>query len=500
MIIHITIPHFWIAVEEQRRPELEGRPVVIGGGFLEKSAAGARALMANDVAGEYGVRAGMSLAHVRHLCPEAVILSPELAFYREVRDEITAILLSYTPLVEWLEGGEAACDVRGCERLFGEPAQLASRIILEIEQVSGLRAVAGAGSNRLVAQLAAQHAAGSVFRVRPVEQGREAEFLAPLPLTSLPEIDDDTLLTFKVLGLRTFGDLASLSLRSLERRFGSLGKRLGRYSRGEDDRPVRPAPEEPAVRVSRSCDDDFGQIDPRQALAHIAQALATDLSSELQRRNMAGQLLILTLRYPRTASGTGTGPSSGTPLPIDPARARTAMNDHPPQADWFPSQEPRIHSMLPQPRRPSTHRPRSEPPMPSLALTDVGARAEPDPFRIVRAGSRLAASRPLRDERSLREITGRLLERLISDIEAKTATAQPGAELQLEMRQFAPPEQLTLFRFNARDRTDPRWGRLQRQEALLKRRFGATPFRHLAAVDVDSVLEERRFEWAEGLE
>ncbi len=503
MIIHISIPRFWIAVEELRRPEIQDRPVVIGSGFLEKTAAGSKVLMANGIAEEHGVYAGLSLAQVYHLCPEAIILSPEMAFYREVRDEIMALLLSYTPLVEWIEGGEATCDVRGCDRLFGPPVQLATEIVLRIDQAAALQAVAGVGSNRLVAQMAARQASQSVFRVVSVEQGEEATFLAPLPIATLPGIDPDTLLTFKVLGLKTFGDVSSLSIRSLERRFGPAGKLLGQYARGQDDRPVRPAPQEAAIQVNRSCDVDFGEIDPRQALSLITGELAADLAAELYRRGEAGRLLILTLRIPRNSkidrSGSENWPHNV--LPIAPAQAGAARSPEPQPAEWFPSQEARIHSMLPQPK---SERKQKAKPNIAAKQADVEeiivGHPEPESGSIILASSRMATSDPIREERPLREIVQRLLGRMLRSVEARAVIAQPGSELRLEMRQLAPPEQLRLFKPQGHDRSDPRWGRLRRQEVLLKSRFGATPFRHLTAVDLNGILEERRFRWGDGIQ
>ncbi|HEV3310072.1 MAG TPA: DNA polymerase IV, partial [Chloroflexota bacterium] len=143
MIIHILIPHFWIVVEELRRPDLLARPVIIGDGFMEKRGGHVKVLMANAQAESFGVRSGITLAHARQLCPEAVILSPELPLYAGVWDDVMALLLTYTPLVESLGPGEAVCDVTGCERLFGAPVPLAQEITRQIECSAGLPARAG---------------------------------------------------------------------------------------------------------------------------------------------------------------------------------------------------------------------------------------------------------------------------------------------------------------------------------------------------------------------
>jgi len=139
MIIHIRIPRFWIVVEERRRPELRDQPIIIGAGLLEKTAAHSSVMMANDAAEESGVQAGMSLAHARQLCPEAMILSPDPPLYRGVWDKIIAILLAFTPLVQSLGPGEAVGDVTGCELLFGNPVEMARAMVERIEETTGLR-------------------------------------------------------------------------------------------------------------------------------------------------------------------------------------------------------------------------------------------------------------------------------------------------------------------------------------------------------------------------
>lgn len=538
MIIHILIPHFWIAVEEQRRPDLRDRPVIIGSSFLKKSAARSAVLMANLLAEDFGVHSGMALSHARQICPEGVILSPELPLYRGVWDEVMALLLTYTPLVESLDPGEAVCDVTGCERLFGEPVPLAREITRQIEATTGLPAIGGVGSNRLVAQFAAKsidpsssiqsscYDEWSGLQVASIEPGREADFLAPLPVTSLPEIDPQTLLAFQVLGLKTIGHLALISEAALESRFGQTGRRLARHSRGRDDRPVVAAPEAPSLSVCRPCDGGIDGNDPHpedaRALSQLVEGLASDLSRALKKEHRAGRLVTLLLRMPRPSPGSkfavqDVAPSHSIlphpfamliaqPLGVQAARrfgspgrlqgADSSAHSLSETASW--GQDPRIHSMLPQPPRPNGSRPK-----PRLKASnpdhELNSGSEhPEPATTVKAMARMATNRPVDDTRTLTELAGRLLLRLLSTSGAKDMLAEPGAELQLEMRHFAPPEQMTLPGLDGRP-VDARLPRLHRQEGILTSRFGATPFRHLTTIDLESTLSERRFRWGDGI-
>lgn len=518
MIIHIRVPYFWIVVEEQRRPDLSERPIVIGSSFLEKTGAHARVLMANVQAESYGVRPGISIAHARHLCSEAVILSPDMPLYAAVWDGVMALLLNYTPLVESLEPGQAVCDVTGCERLFSDPVYLAKEIAEQIESTARLPAFAGVGSNRLTAQLAADSAISSydrprgkahlqilspdsLARVLYVEPGQEMAFLAPFPVTALPEIDPETLLAFQVLGLKTVEHLTRISESAFAKRFGPLGRRLAQYSRGRDDRPVRTASEAPTVSVNRRCDDDLVDgLAPDQALVRLVEHVAGELSDSLKAKGLVGRLMTLVFRAPISRSCTVVATissalrtQSDSPVP----RSSTVTSDQ--QDQFFPNQESRIHSMLPQPAQPGSNR-FSAPTVRRPIENDIGEPVAEniEPGTTVLAMARMAATRPVNDQRTLAELARRLLLRVLSDRTADSVIAEPGIELRLEMGHFAPPEQMTLPGLDSRP-ADARLDRLHRQENILVSRFGATPFRYLAAVDANSVLSERVFRWGDGM-
>lgn len=114
----------------------------------------------------------------------------------------------------------------------------------------------------------------------------------------------------------------------------------------------------------------------------------------------------------------------------------------------------------------------------------------------------MATSRPVNDRQTLIELARRLLFRMLSTMSSSEVLAQPGAELQLEMRHFAPPEQMMLPGLDvhpSRRSLDPGLNRLHRQENILASRFGVSPFRHLEGIDLDSILEERKFRWGNGM-
>ncbi|HEV3311515.1 MAG TPA: hypothetical protein VG815_13465, partial [Chloroflexota bacterium] len=430
--------------------------------------------------------------------------------------------------------------------------------------------------NRLVAELAAHSdlagPGGELYPgVRYVPPGREAAFLAPFPVTSLPEVDPDTLLAFQVLGLKTVEHLTRISEKAFEKRFGPLGRRLACYARGRDNRPVSPVAQAPAMRAVKRCDDDaIDGLEPDQALSRLIDLLAVDLSDALREKHLAGRLVVLLVRAQRNSAVREArlrilGAENSRPpmrVGLRPASFGSADETHPsaeagrqqramnmaqspdeqhssaeagrqrPAVDisgtaektesrdqFFPNQDSRIHSMLPQPPQPGMGRSLTSSGSKSRALTTHDSQTRnsqtrnspsrdsgladsrlPDslPGTTVRVLARMATGRPVNDRRTLSELGHRLLLRVLAEQSAPELVVAAGAELCLEISHFAPPEQMLLPGLDGRP-TDKRLERLYRQENILAARFGATPFRHLAAVDLDSVLSERIFRWGAGM-
>src|ERR1700749_738582 len=128
-ILHVDMDAFFASVEIQRRPELRGRPVLVGGstrGVVGRASSEAR---------RYGVRSAMSMTRALRLCPSAVVLPPDRAAYSAASAQVMAILNSVTPLVEPLSLDEAFLDISGALGLLGPPENIGVRS--RAEQVNG---------------------------------------------------------------------------------------------------------------------------------------------------------------------------------------------------------------------------------------------------------------------------------------------------------------------------------------------------------------------------
>jgi DNA polymerase IV len=242
-ILHVDLDAFFVSVERVLNPDLNGKPVIVGGdpdgrGVVSCASYEARA---------YGVHAAMPLKQAMRLCPDAVFIRGKFDRYREASARFMAILGEFTPLVEPMGLDEAYLDLTGFEPLYGPVRETAMRIKSKVHSELGVTASIGIATSKLVAKIASDLKKPDGLVV--VAPGEEREFLAPLPIEKMPFAGPKTREALKPLGVKTIGDLAALSPSVLKSRLGSHGEALQQYARGIDDREVEPPQE--AKSISR---------------------------------------------------------------------------------------------------------------------------------------------------------------------------------------------------------------------------------------------------------
>ena len=232
-ILHVDLDAFFAAVEQRDRPELRGRPVVVGGGGPNDRGVVSAASYEARV---FGVRSAMPLRTAAALCPDAVFVPVDGAKYGRVSREVMAILRRFTDLVEPISIDEAFLDVTGSEALFGDGEEIARRIKASVRDEVGLTVSVGVASTKLVAKIASDlRKPDGLVVVRP---GEEEAFLAPLAIARLWGVGEQTATALREYGVRTLGDLAALPEDLLVRRFGKMGGVLRDRARGVDSDPV----------------------------------------------------------------------------------------------------------------------------------------------------------------------------------------------------------------------------------------------------------------------
>jgi DNA polymerase-4 len=288
MILHIDMDAFYASVEERDRPELVGKPVIVGGDPARRGVVSA----ANYVARQYGVHSAMPAATARRQCPHAVFLKPRLAYYADVSSQIRAIFDRYTPLVETLSLDEAFLDVRGSIGLFGPPAEIGRAIKGAIRQELRLVASVGVAPNKFLAKIASDLRKPDGFVVVPPEGVQE--FLDPLPVSRLWGVGKVSNATLERMGIRTIGQLRQLPAEVLRERFGSVGDHLSELAHGIDPRPV--VPDQEAKSISHETTFEIDLADPALLRAWL-QELTELVARRLRRHKLRGRTVQLKVRF-----------------------------------------------------------------------------------------------------------------------------------------------------------------------------------------------------------
>ena len=249
-IIHIDMDAFYASVELRERPELHHLPVVIAAHHPR-----AVVVAASYPAREFGLRSAMSMTQARKLCPQAIVIEPDFAKYRQVSAEIHQILQSYSKIIEPLSLDEAYLDVTENLQQIPSATEVAMRIRADIFQNIGLTASAGVAPNKFLAKIASDwHKPNGICVIKPSQVQR---FIWDLPLKKIPGVGKVTQEKLKNLNLNTLGDLQQVEETVLIQHFGKYGQRLFLYAQGIDERPVEAERERQQISKEITFDEDL---------------------------------------------------------------------------------------------------------------------------------------------------------------------------------------------------------------------------------------------------
>ena len=303
-ILLIDMDAFFASVEQARRPELLGQPVIVGGraesrGVVSTASYEARAC---------GVRTAMPMAQALRRCPQGVFLPVDMAAYKAAQEQLLAIYGRFTDLVEPVSIDEAFLDVTGSRRLFGSPQQIAAQIQRLTHDELGLSCSIGIGPTRLLAKLAAEleKPGGLTTLTGDDVHGR----LRSMPVGAISGIGPVTVKRLGALGITSIGELQDAPLPLLEASFARSAASLKELALGGDDAPVRaerPAPKSMGHEVTFAKDTA-----EREFLQATLLDLADRVASGLRREGYCGRTLVLKLRDScfRTSSRQRTLPAA----------------------------------------------------------------------------------------------------------------------------------------------------------------------------------------------
>jgi DNA polymerase-4 len=287
-ILHLDMDAFYVSVELLERPELRGKPVIVGGRPDQRGVVSA----ASYEARKFGVQSAMPLRTAAKLCPKAVFLNCRHSLYEEWSDKVAAILGKYSPIVEMASIDEAYLDLSGTGRLHGPPLAAAHSLLRDITKTTGLPCSGGLAATRLVAKVASDQAKPRGLLWVPA--GAEEQFLAPLGVRRIPGIGKVTEAALHNLAIETVGQLAAVPLEKLKTSFGLWGSALYRKARGEDAFEFFLDAEAKSISHNHTFSEDLADLQTLHTmLSHLCQKAA----KRARDAGLSARTVTLTIRY-----------------------------------------------------------------------------------------------------------------------------------------------------------------------------------------------------------
>ncbi len=290
-ILHVDMDAFYAAIEQHDRPELRGKPVVVGAAPDQRGVVSA----ASYEARKFGIHSAMPARDAGRLCPHATFLPVNMRRYQEISRQVFAILERFTPLVEPLSVDEAFLDVTGSRRLFGTGPEIARLIKDTIRRETGLTASVGVAPNKFLAKLSSDLNKPDGLTVVPDTREAITAFLAPLPVTRIWGVGQVTAQHLATEGIRRIGDLQALSERALGTIVGKHSARhLMRLAFGEDSRELELDKIERSISREHTFDHD---TESHERVTRTLADLVEDVGRHLREAGFYAAVAHIKLRW-----------------------------------------------------------------------------------------------------------------------------------------------------------------------------------------------------------
>ena len=287
-----------MSVELLRRPDLVGKPVVVGG-------TGSRGVVAaaSYEARRFGVYSAMSSAQARRMCPDAIFLPGEQRLYSQVSEKLHEIFKSISPVVEGIALDEAFIDVTGSTRIFGDARAIAEQLRDRVQAETGLICCVGIGPNKFLAKLASRAAKPKIVDgnvvpgpgVFEVNEGDVRAFLDPMPVRAMWGVGAATAEKLERIAIHTVRDITLLDVSVLIGALGnSAGRQLHELAHGIDNRPVEADRDVKSIGHEETFSEDiFGEDELRMHLVRLADAVA----ARVRKAGVAARTVSLGVKY-----------------------------------------------------------------------------------------------------------------------------------------------------------------------------------------------------------
>lgn len=304
MILHADMDAFYASIEQRDRPDLRGKPVIVG-------AVSARGVVAaaSYEARRFGVRSAMPGYEARRLCPQGVFLPSDIAKYGSVSAQIHGVFAEFTPDIEPLALDEAFLDITRSVGLFGGPVALGRQLKQRVREETGLVISVGIAPNKLVAKIACSLGKPDGLFFCPQE--RVEALLAPLAVRRLWGVGPVLAEQLEAAGLRTLGELGHVEPSVLERLVGDRAHALIALARGEDSREVNGTADPKSMGEENTFETD---VLAREMIVEALRAHAQAVAARLRRERLRGRTVTLKVKLARRLPGGLPGPHRIYPL------------------------------------------------------------------------------------------------------------------------------------------------------------------------------------------
>ncbi len=291
IVLHVDMDQFFVACEITERPELAGKPVVVGAD--PKGGKGRGVVSTSSYAArKFGVRSGIPISQAYKLCPQCIFLPVNFELYLKISGEIMQLLRSHAVKFESWGIDEAFLELTGKASDFSEAKKIAEEIKQEITVKLGISCSIGVGPNKLVAKVASDFKKpGGLTLVKPAEVRK---FLSPLPVRRLIWIGPKTEEALKAIGIELVGELAEADPTLLFERFGKMGPQLRLTAQGIDESPLVETWEAKSIGNQRTFEKDTS--DETEIYAKLDE-LAEDVFARAQAGGVSFRNVGIVIRF-----------------------------------------------------------------------------------------------------------------------------------------------------------------------------------------------------------
>ena len=287
-ILHIDMDAFYASVEVKDNPDLQDRPVLVGGSPEQRGVVAACSYKAR----QFGIHSAMPMSQALRLCPDAIVLPVRMSRYVELSKQIHHIFHNYTPDVEPISIDEAFLDVTGCIQLFGSAETIGKKIKTDIKQQTNLTASAGLAPNKFLAKLASDLDKPDGFVI--ITEDNKQHILDPLPVSKIWGIGKVTNKELQSHGIQTIKQLRTAPNYILSMVFKNQVDDILKLAQGIDNRQVVPHTEAKSI----SCEETFPtDIKEKEVLLGVLQTQVEEVSQRLRAEKLQCRTLTLKIRY-----------------------------------------------------------------------------------------------------------------------------------------------------------------------------------------------------------